>query len=267
MSRYTRNNSTIAQNVNAVAAGDNRKNAEIIHPNPAQEQEPTLKDIYKLIAKVDSTVSNLSTKFDNLDIRTSKLEKENVELKEDIVILQSRLCDTENYIQHIQQKQFENYITILNLPVSQNENLPELVISAVALLQIEISKENIRVCKRIGGYGGNYTPLTLVEFDTNNLKETILEIAKKSGPILPEQLGFAGTTSTGNQKVLFGQYITKYTQQLLRETKKLRTKHQIEYIWQNYGTVLIKLSQNSKTIFKIKTFEDLNKFINSQLSN
>lgn len=269
MSRYTTRG--ISNNTLKTTAADddqsNKKN-NTGDTNQNQNPEPSLKDIYTLIAKVDTTVSNLSSKFDNLDSRTTNLEKENTKLKEDIAILHTRLCSTEKSFNEIQQKQYENYITISNLPVTENENITELVIAAVALLQIEISKENISFCKRIGGFGGKFTPLIIVQFDSNTLKETILQFAKTSGPILPEQINIASSQSnSSNQKIRFGQYITRYTQQLLTEAKQLRSKHKIDFIWQNRGTVLIKLTQNSKTIHKIKTFEDLNKFITSHLSN
>lgn len=247
-------------------------------------ENPSLSDIYKLISKVDNNVSTLSSKFDTLNIRTTKLEKENVNLKKDVTFLQSQLYTAEINIVQIQQKQFERYITISNIPLVKNENLPGVIISAVGLLKIEISKNNISFCKRIGGHTGKYIPLIVVELDSVELKETILEISKNSGPILYDQLNAENPiseqpNSSKNinyidqytnvdfedrlKKIIFGQYITTHTQRLLQEARKLQTQHKIDFIWQDRGTILIKFNKDSKKIHKIKTSEDLRKFITS----
>lgn len=247
---------------------DGDVNEEIGNTTNAPENI-TLADIYKLISKVDGTVSTLSTKFDCLDNRTTKLENENKKLKEDITNLNARLSSAEYSINQSQQKQFEKYITISNIPVVEQENLFEIVINAINLLRIEISKTNILQCKRIGSKSKNI-PLIIVEFDSLELKDTVLDIAKRSGPILSSQIYPEGASSNpdreNNRKIFINQYMTTYTQQLLQEAKKLREKYNIEYIWQNRGIILIRLTQKSK-IYKIKSFEDLDRFIDTQLIN
>lgn len=269
--RNTRHNNNNSNNVKVATVTTN------IETVPGNVNNPSLTDIYNLISKVDDTVSNLSTKFDALDYRTTNLEIENAALKEKVTILHNRLSITEYNIYQLQQKQFENYITISNLPFEENENLIDSVIAAIRLLHIDVDKENIVFCKRIGGHNNQFVPLVIVEFENNNLKETVLDIAKRSGPILPSQLRITGkgpavptqTSDSGDKlyKILFGQYQTNYTRQLLKEARKLRLKHGIDFIWQDRGTILIKFNKDSKKTYRIKTFEDLHKFITLNLQN
>lgn len=258
MSRSTRHN----------AANKEAKNFDTANEQNANLENITLADIYKVITQVDDKVSTLSSKFDSLDNRTSKLENENKKLKEDITALRSRLSTAEFGVNQVQQKQFEKYITISNIPQIENENLAETVIKAINLLQVEINQNNITYCKRIVAKGNN-VPLIVAEFDTLELKETILEFAKTSGPILPEQLYPVGTFQSNSnrnpQKIFFKQYITSYTHKLLQEAKKLRVNYTIAYIWQNSGIVFLRLTPKSK-IFKLKSFQDLDSFITSELN-
>lgn len=253
-------------------ASNNENNIKANEPTNenSNPENITLRDIFKAITKVDANVSTLSAKFDCLDNRTSKLEEENKKLKEDISVLTSRLSTAEFNINQTQEKQFEKYITISNIPVVHNENLSEVIIKAVNLLQVDINHQNITYCKRIGTKGKN-APLIIAELDTYALKETILEFAKKSGPLLPSQIypsAISQLKANGIeklQKIFINKYMTSYTHRLLQEVKKLRVNHTIEFIWQSSGIVFVRLTHKSK-IFKLKSFEDLNTFAATQLN-
>lgn len=142
MSKKPQTRSTVLTNKN----GEN--NSQKADPFQAiDEENPTIKDLYKLLKDMFCSLNYLSNSYDEFKIKISKLEEENEELKIESNSMQKRLQYIETDYYHQQQLQLQNHITIHGIPKQNTEELINTVINTANILKVDVTQSNIESCR------------------------------------------------------------------------------------------------------------------------
>lgn len=86
----------------------------------------------------------------------------------------------------------------------------------------------------------NSTPIIVAEFDSSSTRQLIHNSFKKNGPIMLKQL-FTNTTLESN-KLFINEYLTEYTKTLFEDTKKLKSKYNVQFVWIKNGRIYVRES-------------------------
>lgn len=223
------------------------------------EENPTLKDLYNVMKEMFSSVNYLSKSYDDFKTKISKLEEENEELKNESKLMQKRLQHIETDYYHQQQLQLQNYVTIHGLPKQNTEELVNTVINTANILKVNVSQSNIESCRIMQNKNKtNPTPIIVVEFKDHETKQNFQTKYKANGPIIATQIlkNVKGTVNE-HRKIYVNDYLCSYYKELLENTKQIRTKHNIKFVWYKNGNIFARQNENTFT-YKIKNYTDLN---------
>lgn len=224
------------------------------------EHIPTLKDIFKIIKETHQTVTFMADKFDDINTRMNEIEQQNKQILKENQQLKNRLIKLEIADHRNQQQKLCTQLTIHGIPKKPNENLQNIITNVTKTLNINITQQNIKNIRRMNI--NNNTPIIVVELDTIELKQEIHTNFKQNGPIMLTQI--LNTSSNETTKIYINEYLTENTKNLLRETKKMREKFKIQFVWVKDGSVFARESSNSKIIKITHTDEIQHIFQNTQ---
>lgn len=222
------------------------------------EENPTIKDLYKLTKDMFSSLNFLANGYDEFNNKIAKLEKENEVLKAESRNFQRRLQYIETDYYYQQQLQLQNYITIHGIPRQHSEELIKTVIQTAGTLDVNITPNNIKSCRAIHNKNkSNASPIIIVEFDDENIKNKIKTNYKNNGPIIAAQI-IKNTkgTSDEHRKIYVNDYLCSYYKELFENTKKIKTTHNVKFVWTKNGKIFVRQKENSP-IYKVKNYNDL----------
>lgn len=206
----------------------------------------------------------LTNKFDELSNRQFHIEQENFQLRKDVTSLTATVNSLQLEQAKMHQQVYRNVLTITGVPYYKDENVFLVIRNITTILGIPIESEDIECCRRLKSSSNKITHAIYVEFTTNKLKNEVMEKYKINGPILLEQYlpeGNIPKPLTRASKIIFNNFISNFTMQLLSETRKLKDKYDIKYVWQQNGVVRVRKTEKS-TVHFIKSFVDINKLDN-----
>lgn len=210
--------------------------------------EPTMKDILKIIRETHKTINFLADKFDDISKKVTEIERQNKQITDENSEIKIRLKQLE--IQHYreQQQQLNKHLTIHGVPKKSNENLEDIIINLAKITKTDISKSNIISCRRMNANENTNAPIIVAEFDNIHNKQQLHNNFKINGAIIVKQL-FTNTTND-SKKIYINEYLSEYTRKLLEDTKKLKVKHNIQFVWVKNGVVYLRVNATSN-VFKI----------------
>lgn len=215
--------------------------------------------IRESVAAILSSQDSLVKKFDELSNRQLHIEQENKVLHKEVTSLHEKVNSLQLEQAKMHQQLYKNVITITGVPYQKEEDVFEIVRTITSLLGIQIENYNIECCRRLKSATNNITQAVYVEFTSNKLKNDIIQKYKANGPILLEQYLPSGNIPKPlmpTSKIIVNNFISNFTLHLLSESRQLKEKYNIKYVWQRNGVIHIKKSDKSKVYF-IKTFEEL----------
>lgn len=221
-----------------------------------------LQQILKELKEIKSDYKDfkVSQEKQGLEFRAifDELKKENSTLKKTVhnLVVKNNKLETEVSVltiglNSLMQDKLANNLIITGIPVTEGENLIQLMITIGLLLKVDVSGEKFRVRRLFTKKGGKYANL-LVEFDDIQLKTDLLK-QRKQLPLLVSQLGLVCETE---KQVYFFHHLTPTYLNLLSDARKLKDSHKLRYIWYQNNQVLIK-RENSSKIFAVKSSKDL----------
>lgn len=234
---------------------NNRNNTDDLFDNMDDPNfTPTMKDMFKMMHETHKTVCFLADKFDNFTKKIEQIEQQNKIIRKENIDLKQRIKDLELNQFHHQQQQFNKHLTIHGVPMKPNEDLKNIITNITKIIKIGISSEQIKSCRRMNSNNQQNSPIIVAEFDSTEIKQDIQKHFKLNGPVMVQQL-FTNTTNN-SQKIYMNEYLHEYTRKLFEDTKRIKTKYNIKYVWVKNGVILIREKSDTE-IIKIKHHDDI----------
>lgn len=226
--------------------------------NLIDEENPTLKDVYKILKGMSHSLSFLAEGYDDFKVKIKNLESENNNLKNETEKLHKRLQYLENDYYTEQQHKLQNYVTIHGIPQQKNEETMNTIIKIASTLQVNITPTSIKTYRKMNNHNNtNPTPIIIVEFHDLEIKQALQASYKKNGPIITSQiLSNSDKTISEHKKIYLNDYLCTYIKQLLDQTKKIQVQCKIKYVWTKNGCVYARYNDNTPVI-KIKNYNNI----------
>lgn len=228
--------------------------------------DPTQKQILKLLLKVYTSQKFMSNQFDTFGTRTTLLEKENSDLKREVSNLKNKVNDMERNINQLHQAHYNNYITISNIPITTNEQLDNITTKLADALKVKITTNDIVSSKRVTpniknattNNGPQVPPVIIVELNSQNVKQQLLQNQKTLGPLTQNKLNY-NTNNAAITKIYINEVLSTQNKKILFEAQKVKKKHNLKFVWARNGCVYIRANEGSIPT-RIHSLEELAQF-------
>lgn len=181
-------------------------------------------------------------KMDELNRALVVCQKENSELKSEVVDMQYKLNEMEQYSR--------NYnIEIKGVPEARNENVYDIVNKISEQLGCNNVAADIELCHRVPSNkrSPNAPPNIIVKFFARRSKERIMDGKKQKGELLANEIGFANS----NSKIYVNEHLTSVNKNLFwlaRNAKSMGFK----FVWTKNGRIFLRKDETSRTIRVMK---------------
>ncbi|XP_041987916.1 uncharacterized protein LOC121739495 [Aricia agestis] len=206
-------------------------------------------DVKNSLNYVHTTVDQLSTKLLEVDQEIQSLQKS----KDDIARLEHRLGRIEASLQESEQRSRMNNIEIKGVPVTNSENLFNIVAKISDKVGCRIAKEQINYIARVPQRNNKDNKNIIVALHNRYLRDDFITAAKKLRSLTASDIGL-----TGNSKIYVNDHLTLENKQLLNKAKVLAKQKDFSFIWVKNCKILAKKNPTSST-HAIKTDMDLKK--------
>lgn len=226
------------------------------------EEDPTLKDIYKVVKGMSLSLQFLSEGYEDFKIKIRKLENENVSLKNETETLHKRLQYIESDYYSTQQQQLLNHITIHGVPQQKPDEIANTIINIANTLNVNITSSNIKSCRSMNNQNNtNPSPIIIVEFNDLDTKQKIQANYKNNGPLIVSQvLKNSNKSNSDHRKIYINDYLCTYFKQLLDQTKKIQVQCNIKFVWTKNGCVFARYNEKAP-IIKIRNYNDIKEIL------
>lgn len=186
--------------------------------------------------------------------------------KYDTLLLESTVANKkirylEDEVDALQRKQLENIVEIKNVPVTDNENLTEIVNQLHNSLKISITPPQVRQVYR--KKSGPNKPI-FVEYQTAQTRANVLKAIKSYNMTNKEEkYNTKALKISGNpQPVYISEALTPNGRRLFYQCRELKKKYDFKFCWVSNGRVLLKKSEDQPAIL-VKSSEQIQGIINS----
>ncbi|KAJ8705546.1 hypothetical protein PYW08_012592 [Mythimna loreyi] len=167
----------------------------------------------------------------------------------------------EDEVEALQRKQLETIIEIKNVPVTENENLNEIINQLHNSLKVSVAPNQVRQVyrKKIA----QNKPI-LVEYQTAQIRANILKAIKSYNMTNKEEkFNTKALKISGDpQPVYISEALTPNARRLLYQCRDLKKKHDFKFCWVSNGRILLKKSEDQPAIL-IKSSEQILGIINN----
>lgn len=192
----------------------------------------SMNEIACLIKRVES----LETKLEEMQIVNDNQDKT---IKE----LQGRLNNAEQYTRR-------DSIEIREIPVSENENVEEIVLRVAQNIDVPLTSADISVAHRLKSKAG-YIPGIIVKLTSRKAKNSLIE--KKRNITLKQSDFIPGDYAVN--KIYMGESLSPFNRRLLASTKKTAKEAGYKYIWWRNGVRVRK--EDDSSIIRIDSEDDI----------
>jgi hypothetical protein len=233
-------------------------------------EEPTLKQMYDILLKVQTSQDFLGNRFDSFEARMTQLSADSVAAKKDIATLhqvdqqqQQQLNQMANHIEEIEQRFINNDLVFSGLPDLariSTEPLLKRISEIYGFAMQHISK--YETITGISKATKKPFQILFVSCVANSVKIHILAKQKELGQVMWGQLLSDVPDNLKLNKIYIKPRLTPHRQSILNECKRfsMQFKTQIPFTWASKfnGKILMKELGVDKPIM-ISSMQDLDK--------
>jgi len=228
-----------------IPAPKNSKSTKTV-PSELQEIKLQLQSLNlnysEMLSKVDQ-IACLVLRVEELEVKIVEMQQENEDQKKTISELQGRVNKAEQYTRR-------DSIELREIPVKNNENVEDIVLSVGENLNVPISASDISIAHRLFAKRG-YIPGIIVKFTNRKIKNAL--IAKKRLLTLKQSDFVPGEYE--NDKIYIGESLSPYYRRLLADTKKKAKEEGYKFVWWKNGVCVRK--EEKEEVIKIERKEDI----------
>lgn len=193
-------------------------------------------------------IKEQSNKMDDLLKTIDELKQENVNLKAKVTNLESRLEDVEQYSRL-------NTIEIFGVPEAKNEDTYEVVRKICVALDLNLARESIDVCHRLGrpGSRSDGRPRGIIaKFVRREDKTKVLAKRKVKRNFSTQHLGFEQPA----EPVYINENLSPGRRKLYVAAREAKKTNQYTYLWVQNGNILMRKDQGTPVV-RIVSMDDL----------
>lgn len=228
----------------------------------------TLEDIMKELKKLEK-LDIIEKTVTEINSRQTTVEEKVEENSTNINHIQTDLDLLQADVNRINYDKIRNNIVIYGVPIKQDDNPNEIVVSICGkLLNDALDPTTIRARRMPIN---THAPPLVVHFQDMTTKITILrnwkELQKKDPNVMNIQQILNTLLNITDKKniISISEEQTQYSHKLFMETRKVLGE-KFKFIWIKYGTIHIRQSENSN-IHKIQSKNHLRQFMDFQEDN
>ncbi|KAJ8714669.1 hypothetical protein PYW07_002894 [Mythimna separata] len=201
---------------------------------------------------LDQTVDALATKVSGLESEVDCLKK----TKDQMAALHDRCSKIEDLHRETEQRSRLNNLEIKGVPVTNSENLFEIIGKIGNIIGCNIPKEQINFIARVPMRNNDQNKNIICSVHSRYLKNDFVAAAKKlKSSLTASKLGLQS-----DSVIYVNDHLTFENKVLLNKTKILARERGFLYTWVVGCKILIKKNATSPT-HHIKTEQDLRKFL------
>lgn len=227
------------------------------------ESVPKIEDLNKVVQDLKETIEFLSDKYDRVMERlteaeverkkqndtVAKLEQQVKSREEEIVKLQRRMRDTEQYARN-------RNVEISGVEVQKNEDLKKVMGKIAESINVPYSEQDIDVIHRLPSRRGDAPPKIVAQFVSRTIRNRWLKQKNHGGHLWSSALVPNGT---GQTRVYLNTHLTPEWQRLLWLAKQKGRPSGYMVIWFQDSKIIAKKSTADTRAVYIYGDEDLEK--------
>lgn len=210
--------------------------------------KPELQDIKSSIDFVDRKIGALSDKIISMEKDIQSLQK----TKNEVEYLQVRVHNLEAQIRENDQRSRLNNIEIKGVPISNSENLFEIISKIGSHIKCSLPKEQINYIARVPMRNDNNNKSIVVAVHSRYVKDDFVAAAKKC-TTTAKDLGLQGTN-----RIFVNDHLTIENKVLLNKTKALAKDRGFAFTWVKGCKIYVRKNPGSP-VLTIKAESDLKK--------
>ena len=158
------------------------------------------------------------------------------------------ICDLQNQVDHLEQYSRRENIRINGIPeASDTEDTENVVVKLSEALQVDIFRDNINRCHRVGRRGDHPRPI-ICRFNTTKEKDRMMQAKRKLKDINTENL-------FGAKRIYINEDLTKVRSDIAAKARRLKAEKKIEDTWTSNGVIFVKTANGKVT--RITTLKEL----------
>lgn len=220
-------------------------------------------NMMKRFSDIQQSQEFLSAQFDEFNNEIKKLTMENKTLKAEIQQLKNNQTKYEDIINNLESKidtvtqdKLSNNFIIAGIP-NTNEKPSEIIRKICNHFELpEQTLNDIRDIYYITNKPNNQSSrLISVKCQSIKLKQLIFS-KKLTHPLTVRMLGINNHDSINDNLIYFRDELSSYKLQLYRESKALKTKHNVKHLWIKNCTIFMRKTDDSR-IFQIASRNNL----------
>lgn len=216
-----------------------------------------LKSLVKEIKSMREAMDFMNEKFEAALKELKEARAENVEYKNNMVILKEEVINLKVQVSQLQNEQLQNNLEISGLPCRSDENCHQIAYNIIKQVYPEMKQDDIAQAHRIGSTKDKdgkikvYRNL-LVKLKERKVRNFIYRNKKKLKGIDTIKMGL----NNEKKRIYINENLSYDTKMLFNKANQLRKQYGWRYIWTDFGKILARKVDNSNVI-KIKTEKDL----------
>lgn len=210
--------------------------------------KPEVAELKTSVEFVQNTVQDLSNRVSVINDEVQAMLK----AKNDVSLLTQKLERIETTMQEADQRTRLNNIEIKGVPVSQTENLMDIVSKIGNLINCTIPKEQINYVVRVPMRNDKLNKSIIVAVHSRYLKEDFVAAAKKRN-IVPADIGLRG-----DSRIYVNDHLTVENKMLLNKAKSIAKERGFAFLWVKGCKIFTRKNPTSHVI-AIRSDSDLKK--------
>lgn len=227
---------------------DERIKAIKVELSSLQGMKPELQDIKSSIDFVDRKISALSDKIVSMEKDIQFLQK----TKNEVEYLQLRVQTLEGHIRENDQRSRLNNIEVKGVPVSNSENLFEIIAKIGSHINCSLPKEQINYIARVPMRNDKNNKTIVIAVHSRYIKDDFVAAAKKCTTTAAD-LGMQGAG-----RIFINDHLTLENKVLLNKTKALAKDRGFAFTWVKGCKIFVRKNPGSP-VLTIKAESDLKK--------
>lgn len=202
-----------------------------------QQGQSNFVQSFSVIHEKISSLQDISVALNNHSARIKTLE-------EDKILLEANVKDLSNRLDIIDQNNLANSLEITGIPISENENIPDLVLKVSEKLNNTLSREDILRCHRKRFNSTKYSPAAripsiILSFKDIDKRNKLLSAFRARRGIKLSEIGF------NNDNYFFiNESLTNSRKKLFFAAKTFQRSNNFKYLWTRNGKIFLKKDDN-----------------------
>ena len=217
-----------------------------------------------MIKKVDEMHASMQFMNDKFETALKELieaKKENVEFKETVNLLKSKVINLETQVSELKNQQLRDNIEISGVPCRSDENCKMVALNVIKQVRPETIQDDIVEVHRMGNANdldGNprMHRNLLVQLKERKVRDEIYKNKKKLRGVDTVRMGL----SSESQRIYINENLSRESKALFKKANDLRKEKRWKYIWTSFGIILVRKDDESR-VLRVCSEMDLAKLI------